>query len=508
MWVKSLHLKSVRSFENFKFDFSQSINILVGPNNAGKSTVLRPILGLQQDLPTLTEKDVRANCANSRAELVLADDHLAFLGDFDSFWYEYPSKLGTFPLLGQSSGHSSETKVLSRISPSEPNNFIVPFLSGRWGAPRSFSADEKSASAVHAALSNMDAKVDKVNSSSLHRKFYEDVCVKTLRLLLTTAHTKGGRHTVYTINEKHDVALDQMGSGSRSIAGLVALMAGAKGKLLIVEEPENDLHPEALKALLPFIVEVSKSNQFIITTHSHIVLNVLGAESDTKIWYVDIDYPDRVPTSSVKEIEDADERLEVLHKLGYESSDMSAWDGWLLLEESSAEKIIRDFLMPWFTPYLRGRLGTCSSGSLSQVKGRFEALNSLFLFVHLTQPYQNRAWVVVDDGEAEKEIIHDLQERYEPSGWKKEQFRQWSKHDFEDYYPDCFDEERRRALGIAVRKERMEAKTALLKNVLGWIGEDEERAKKKFAKSAAEVIDVLKEINNTLSSNGGEDTSS
>ena len=403
-----------------------------------------------------------------------------------------------------------KTRLLQKIPPHEPNNFIVPFLSGRWGVKRLSNADKQSASAVYPDLRNLDAKVDKASTTQLKaiRDFYIEGCMKTLGYSPVPVPVEGGRGTAHTINERHNVALDRMGSGSRNIVALYALMADAKNKLFVIEEPENDIHPEALRKLLHDMVEASARNQFIITTHSHIVLNVLGAESDTKIWYVDIDFPDRVPTSSVEEVgDDKDDRLRVLRQLGNEFSDMSLWDGWLVLEESSAERIIREFLIPWFAPGLCRRLGTCSAGSLSKVERRFEALNDLFLFLHLTHPYKNRAWVVVDAGDDEQKIINDLQMRYKPSGWKEEQFRQWSKHDFEDYYPARFGDEWSRIRGIAADKEKMDAKKALLHKVLDWICEEKEQAKTEFAESAADVITVLNEISDALCGDAGETSS-
>jgi len=511
MWVSSLRLQHVRSFEDYRFDFSRTINVLVGPNSAGKSTVLLPLLGLQYNLPTLDEGDVRANCDHARVEIELADRDPQFFHDYGKVLYVYPTKAASgFPLLGERKGVPSAL-ARDKISSSEPNNFIVPFLSRRWAAERSFDADSKNAHAVHPDLRNVDAKIDIASTSQITatRDFYNNGCTRTLGHSLVPIPSAGGRQTVYTINDQHSVPLDRMGAGARNIAGLLALMAGAKGKLFIIEEPENDIHPEALRQLLSALVEALASNQFIITTHSHIVLNVLGGAPEAKTWYIDIAYPDRVPTSSVKEIgPDEDERLWVLDQLGYEFADMCVWDAWLLLEESSAERIIRDFLMPWFAPYLCGRLRTCSAGSLSNVKGRFRALNDLFVFVHLTPTYKNRAWVVVDAGDEEQKIIEKLRKRYKPRDWKEGQFRQWDKHDFEDYYPARFGDERTRVSGIPPGKEKRAAKKALLYKVLDWIDEDKEGAKTEFEESAKAVIEVLQEIQEALRGDGGEEASS
>ncbi len=55
-----------------------------------------------------------------------------------------------------------------------------------------------------------------------------------------------------------------------------------------------------------------------------------------------------------------------------------------LLEESSAEKIVREYLIPWFVPKLGGKLRTFSARSVSEVEAKFEDFNKLFVFLHLS----------------------------------------------------------------------------------------------------------------------------
>jgi DNA repair exonuclease SbcCD ATPase subunit len=48
MWVSKLELTNIRSFEKADIVLSKGINILVGPNNAGKSTLLNAALASLQ----------------------------------------------------------------------------------------------------------------------------------------------------------------------------------------------------------------------------------------------------------------------------------------------------------------------------------------------------------------------------------------------------------------------------------------------------------------------------
>jgi predicted ATP-dependent endonuclease of OLD family len=48
MWIKGLELVHIRGFANESMQFSKNINVIVGANNAGKSTILQSIHLLQK----------------------------------------------------------------------------------------------------------------------------------------------------------------------------------------------------------------------------------------------------------------------------------------------------------------------------------------------------------------------------------------------------------------------------------------------------------------------------
>ena len=68
-----------------------------------------------------------------------------------------------------------------------------------------------------------------------------------------------------------------MGDGVPNVVGLLADLALTKGKMFLIEEPENDLHPSALKALLELVEDGATHNQIVVSTHSNIVARHLGS---------------------------------------------------------------------------------------------------------------------------------------------------------------------------------------------------------------------------------------
>jgi predicted ATP-dependent endonuclease of OLD family len=276
----------------------------------------------------------------------------------------------------------------------------------------------------------------------------------------------------------------------------------AQRQLFLIEEIENDVHPRALKSLLQLITKKAENNQFVISTHSNIVTRYLGIVPESKIHEITIapyTRANRIPTSTYKEVKTPEKRMAAVESLGYELIDAEIWDGWLLLEESSAERVIQELLIPSFAPKLHGRMKTVSTKGVNRAKARFEAMNNLFLYAHLTPVYKNRAWVMVDGDIAGREVIQELKEEdaTEQGGWQESNFINLRETDFEKYYPERFRTEVDSVLSLP-RDAKPAAKRSLLQEVLSFIENDRETAKVEFAQSAGEVIILLRAIEESL----------
>jgi AAA15 family ATPase/GTPase len=500
MKVSKVTLSNIRGYENSEIELSPKINLVIGENNSGKTTILKSLL-LLQDLSAINSSDVRSNVHQGAVSLVLSDIKATsnFVAPFNTFNSPIESILYSFTkvesLIAVKTRVSNEPLTLQNfVSAEEPNNFIYPFLSRRKVSQFNENIGEQSANAVSGNLSNVFAKVDRISTDGLPAKDrYSKACSEILGFHISSFPSAvNGKKAVYIIDDFQNIPLESMGEGVSNILGLILDLCVAKDKLFLIEEPENDIHPKALKKLLNLIIEKSDTNQFVITTHSNIVLKHLGSSDSSKIFKVDMEFEDRIPTSYVSEIENTPEaRREVLEDLGYELFDFDIWDTWLILEESSAEAIIREFLIPDFVPGLKYVLKTCAAGSVSKVSARIEALHSLCLFLHLQKSFNDRIWVVVDGGETEKKITDDLKNKYK--SWKEDRIIQFAEHDFEKYYPQQFQEQVSNILTKSGDDKR-KAKKELLDEVKKWYGENPDLAREEFEKSALEVINILKGI--------------
>lgn len=520
MRISAIELNNFRCFPSANVGLSKGINLIIGSNNSGKSTLLKSVAWIQQGA-TVSSNDLRILQNSGYVEINFSNfprDFFPtlkqFAGSLESIsscylkvviFKDKVSIFFSFPDSNSGSLHQEELVITnSPYSYSLPNimpmNFIFPYLSKRKVSDYSQTINLQTTNAVTGNFSNLYAKIDRLSNPQLpsHKKYIE-ACEDILGFPITTTSSDHGKQAAYLISDYGNISMESMGEGIPNLIGLIVDLCMAENKIFLIEEPENDVHPQALKKLLNLISEKSETNQFIITTHSNIVVKHLGAKPESKLFRVKMVFDEKkVPTSTVEEVGNSIEaRLETLEELGYEFIDFDIWSGWLILEESSAEKIIREYLIPWFTPELKGRLRTFSARSLSEVMNKFEAFNNLFVFLHLQPIYKNLAWVVIDAGDDEKKVIEKLKDRYIASGWKEENFLQFNEHDFEQYYPIQF-KSKIEVIFSKDKTSRRESKKALLNEVENWIKENPKLAKEAFEQSAANVIEILRRIKSIL----------
>ncbi len=104
--------------------------------------------------------------------------------------------------------------------------------------------------------------------------------VKALRLDNADTNTK----TIgITLHNGNDVAADAMSEGMLYWLAFAVLEYVAPGGVLLVEEPENGLHPARIKEVMAVLREVAKTTQILIATHSPLVVNELNPDEVTII---------------------------------------------------------------------------------------------------------------------------------------------------------------------------------------------------------------------------------
>lgn len=502
MKITSILLQNVRGFQNIPLtNFSESINIFIGANNTGKSTMLNTIFNLQRQV--LNKEDITIGQNYGRIELYFSGTHSSLLNYHPShnrIIFKLESNVIYFGIR-----MGNEHNQFTRIPEKEPSNLIYPYLSKRKAVNYEDVINEANANSVTGNFTNIYSKIDRLVTPQFQpgNKQYVEACNSILGFEISTLALGRGKKAVYFVHNMEYIPLTAMGEGVANILGLITDLCVSEERIFLIEEPENDIHPKALKALLKLIVEKSDNNQFFVSTHSNIVMKYLGAAPNAKIFNIknqrkDTQRPNLFASELIEVSDSPEERRQILEDLGYDFFDFDLWKCWLFLEESSAEVIIRDYLIDWFVKPLKNKIRTFSAGGTSSIIPKFEDFDKLFVFLHLEPTYKNKVWVLIDAGVEEQQIISKMKDKYRNAGWNEDNFGQFKEHDFEKYYPLEFQPKVESIVKIKDKQEKRNAKKKLLDEVKEWITSDEPSAKEKFKESAKEVIDKLKHISKEI----------
>lgn len=531
MKVKSLELVNIKSYKRQKIELSPTINIITGINNSGKSTIISALANLQYT--PFSHRDKRVNTsygkifievidANNRANL----NNPAFFNGEHSYticynikeknsgeeYYYYPTCL-KHRRDENDNLHFDVQNVEKAFLPFQRFHwneikgiYIYPFLANR--STRHHTTNNVGEDGTFSVSGNLDQIAPKIsrlcNSSHPQHQNFIKYCDDILGFNIGVIPAENSEIEVgMYVNSIDRIPISSMGDGVINILGFITNLLTENNKLFLIEELENDIHPNALKKLLDLILEKSKENQFVISTHSNIVLKYLGNEKDSKIFYTnwvkkEENSIDSVPTSFVEEVNNTpEERIDILYKLGYEFYDFDLYDAYLLLEESSAERIIRDFLIPHFVPELYQKLKTIGAKGVDDLKARAIDFNRLFVFIHTNPVYFKKAWIIADGDDAGRKCIEKIKKDF--SLWPEEHFINFSQKAFEYYYPNRFQDKVKDVLSIENTQLKIKNKKDLLLEVMDWASKNPEEAKNEFSTSAKEIITTLNSISASIS---------
>lgn len=541
MHVHSLSLMNIRSYQKVKLSLSKSINLLVGNNNSGKSTIIKSLFKLQ-NIHSLGIDDIRKSSSYGRIFIDIEDVSVKEREIFELIQKEKPivfpdtdkvkvlfgiytslveTKKGQEALFIDLNNHfeldeTGKMKVYDKDNAeiqfmefgSLPNlethnNFIYPFFAKRKTGYYNNQLGAKEAFYVGEDLRNITSKVQKISNPSHPKNKQFIKCINEILgfEIGVIPHGDNQSNTGIYVNDTTVIPIDSMGEGIVNILGLIVMLLTEDRKLYLIEELENDIHPKALKKLLELILEKSANNQFVISTHSNIVVKYLGVKS-SKIFHLqwqpfENQPEDNLPTSSISELKNEPvEKMKLLEELGYDIFDFDLYKSYLIFEESSAESLVKDFFIPVFCPSLKDKVKTVAASGADDLEPRFHDFLRLFVFIHQNPIYTSRAWVMADGDEAGKRNIERLKISF-PT-WGPEHFISFSKNHIEEFYPNQFQEEFRSINSIAERTKKKEAKAVFTRNVLDWIKLHPEDAEKEFSDSASEIIGYLRQIESRM----------
>jgi hypothetical protein len=470
VFINSLSLTHYRTFVSAQLRCKR-VNVILGANNAGKSSILTAMLALQAD-GGATAEDIRAGSEVARIDV-----------DF------VPRGRMECAISATSGAVMSGAPLSNERSKAT----FFPMFSRRMGG-YNVAIGEPEAKRVDPWQSNLPAVMDSALSLANPRHPTLMAAIERVAgVRVATVPYSNGKTAGIHLASGQTIKIDRMGAGvDRAIRMLIDVIE-TSDRIFLIEEPENDLHPSALKAFLEVIEPYIEKNQFFVTTHSPIVLKFLAGRPDAAVFNVTRQPSDDVPTSHITQVEDtATARRQTLMDLGHDISDFDLFAAWLVLEESSAERIINNILIPLFVPNLLGKLRTIASQGAGDAPAKFGDLHRLLVFSTLEPIYLDRTWVAVDNDEAGRDAAKRIGDKFPrlPPG----RIKVFEHANFEKYYPPCFTAKVESALAEPDKQARRALKRQLIVDVLDASSD----IRGQFEHSAAEVITFLKAIERAL----------
>lgn len=143
---------------------------------------------------------------------------------------------------------------------------------------------------------------------------------------------------VVLITDSGDFPLDSVSGGISSIIGIVwqiFMFESSRNRFVVtLDEPENHLHPRLQRSFLPNLRDAFPNVQFIIATHSPLVV---GSSKDSNIYVLQFGSSDKVKSVRLNEASRSGTSDEILRDVLGVPSTMPIW------ASDSLEKIIDEY---------------------------------------------------------------------------------------------------------------------------------------------------------------------
>ena len=292
MKIKSIYIKNIRALKDFKIDFNNNINVLIGENGLGKTTILETIYNIITSNKSFVEDESSEGC---NLEISFTEDELNIVNKFRSRLHKEAFKTEEKITVGKheiSKEIDFKKKVTNSIIVKEkwfrkviylPTD--VNFKKHKVETAKKVEGSTEIGVVLNSNEMSLNLKEYLVN---IHYKDLEDMSIgetpyriEKFRSLYNSFFDEkeflGVKDfeplfKVKATGETHSA--DELSAGEKQIffRGGSLLQMDLNDSIILIDEPELSLHPEWQQKILDFYKSIGKNNQIIIATHSpHIV---------------------------------------------------------------------------------------------------------------------------------------------------------------------------------------------------------------------------------------------
>lgn len=292
MKIKSIYIKNIRALKDFKIDFNNNINVLIGENGLGKTTILETIYNIITSNKSFVEDESSEGC---NLGILFTEEELDFINRHRNrlhktlFNNEDKIEIGKHGINQDMDFKKSFAK--SSIVKEKWFRKVVYLPSDVNFKKHKVETAKKAQSSMEIGVvlnSNEMSLNLKEYLVNIHYKDLEDMSIgetpyriekfkKLYNCFFDEKEFLGVKDfeplfKVKATGETHSA--DELSAGEKQIffRGGSLLQMDLNDSIILIDEPELSLHPEWQQKILDFYKSIGENNQIIIATHSpHIV---------------------------------------------------------------------------------------------------------------------------------------------------------------------------------------------------------------------------------------------
>jgi predicted ATPase len=273
-YVERLRVRNFRCIKEVDFPLTP-LHALIGPNDSGKSTLLEAIAAFSSD-----------------AKLEAGSEISAFRGDHALTRFPHESinhptgattkqarELSALKRFARAPDENDLTKIVAparllRLDPDamrQPTNLIAH------GSPLEYGPRGQGLAAVYDALLSrrLDAFLE------ISKRF--TALFPTARSIQLTNPSQVTKALGVELTDGRSVGAAQLSEGMLYWLAFAALPYLSPAPIILIEEPENGLHPSRIGDVMQVLREISNTSQIIVATHHPLVINELQPDEVTLI---------------------------------------------------------------------------------------------------------------------------------------------------------------------------------------------------------------------------------